>query len=213
MQSMTSDLAVLLGTRETPALEFKQTARNRDAIGRAICAFANDLSDSGGGDLLIGVDDRGQAVGTVDTSDRELLALTDFRDNGLILDRPSMMVERAYFNGSPIVRIHVEASLAPPVRFNGVIWVRPGPTTRRATRDDERVLNERRRSADLPYDSRPVPGSSLEDLDLELCRSTYLPAVISPDIIEEDERPLPQQLASARITDTTETPTGAALVR
>jgi ATP-dependent DNA helicase RecG len=206
------DLAQLLGTQETSALEFKETGRDRDALGRAICAFANDLGVNGGGDLLIGVNDRGQPTNNVNTSDRELLALTEFRDSGQILDRPSITVGEAEYSGSPIVRIHVEASATPPVRFKGVAWVRPGPTTRRANREDERVLNERRRALDLPYDSRAVPASTVEDLDIELCRSTYLPSVISPDVLEENGRPLPQQLDSVLITDVTETPTAMGLL-
>jgi ATP-dependent DNA helicase RecG len=207
MQSMSTDFAQLLGRQETASLEFKQSAANRDAVGQNICAFANDLALAGGGDLLIGVDDRGQAVAGVDTSDRELLALTDFRDNGLILDRPSMTVERVQYDGVSVIRIRVEASTAPPVRYKGVIWVRPGPTTRQATRDDERVLSERRRSADSPYDTRPLVGTSLDDIDLELFRSTYLPSVVAPEVIEENQRPLEQQLASVGITDVSSTPT------
>jgi len=204
---MSTDLAQLLGRQESAALEFKESAGNRDVVGQNICAFANDLAAVGGGDLLIGVADRGAPVQGVNTSDRELLALTDFRDNGLILDRPSMTVARAQYDGATVIRIRVEASATPPVRYRGVVWVRPGPTTRQATRDDERVLSERRRTADAPYDSRPVPGTSLDDLDLELCRSTYLPSVVAPEVIEENERPLAQQLASVVLTDLTQTPT------
>lgn len=207
MQHMDTDLSSLLGRQETSVLEFKESSRDRDAIGRAICALANDLDGKGGGDLLIGVADKGAPVQGADTSDRLQLALTDFRDDGRILDRPSMTVAVAQYDGSPVIRIHVEASTTPPVRYKGTIWVRPGPTTRRASREDERVLSERRRALDLPYDSRPVSGTSLDDLDVELCRSTYLPAVISPEVIAENGRPLEQQLASVRIIDTSQTPT------
>ena len=134
----TQDLADLLGTHETPCLEFKSTAKRGgkrgDAIGNAVCAMANDLAGHGGGDILIGVNDHGEPVDGVDTSDRALLALTDLRDDGRILDRPSFTVQVAVFRGKPVVHIRVEASATPPVRFEGVVWVRPGPTTRRATR-------------------------------------------------------------------------------
>ncbi|MGV4885614.1 ATP-binding protein [Streptomyces viridosporus] len=195
---MTTDLADLLGTQETSALEFKRSAKRPEAIRRAICALANDLGGHGGGDLLIGVADSGDPVEDVDTSDRALLALTDMREDGLILDRPSMTVSVVPFKGKPVIRIRVEASAAPPVRFDGVVWVRPGPTTRRATRDDERVLTERRRAADGPYDSRPVAGTGVDDLDLGLFRTTYLPTAVDPEVLEENGRPEAQQLASLR---------------
>ncbi|MCC9307584.1 putative DNA binding domain-containing protein [Kitasatospora sp. RB6PN24] len=156
---MTTDLAELLGTRESAGLEFKRTAKKPDVIRRAICAMANDLARQGGGDLLIGVDDNGEPADEVDTSDRALLALTDMREDGLILDRPSTTVTVEPFKGKPVIRIRVEASAAPPVRFDGVVWVRPGPTTRRATRDDERVLTveaggfREQQRPDYPFDA------------------------------------------------------------
>lgn len=101
------DLATVLGTRETAALEFKRTAKREgkrgDAIGNAVCAMANDLCGKGGGDILIGVDDAGHPVPDVDTSDRALLALTDLRDDGRILDRPSFTVQAGRFRGEPVV--------------------------------------------------------------------------------------------------------------
>lgn len=137
----TQDLAQSLGTRETPWLECESTAKRAgkrgDAIGNAVCAMANDLAGRRGGDILVGVDDKGEPVDGVDTSDQALLALTDLRDDGRILDRPSFTVQAAVYQGKPVVHIRVEASGTPPVRFDGVVWVRPGPTTRRATRDYE----------------------------------------------------------------------------
>lgn len=130
---MSSDLAIDLGTQETVNLEFKRSATDRDAIRKAVCALANDLCGRGGGDLLIGVENDGVPTGDVDASDAALLALTDIRNEGQILDRPSMTVERATFAGRPIVRVHVGASHTPRVRFKQVVYVRPGPTTRRAT--------------------------------------------------------------------------------
>ncbi|MGW0805746.1 ATP-binding protein [Nonomuraea sp. NPDC002799] len=136
-----------------------------------------------------------------------MLKLADFRDSGQILDRPCLTVERAVFKGETVIRIRVKASATPPVRYDGVVWVRPGPTTRKANRDDERVLAERRRALDGPLDGRAVPGSTVEDLDLTLFRSTYLPSVVAPEVIEENGRPEPQQLNSLRMTDQTGTPT------
>ncbi|WP_108989069.1 ATP-binding protein [Streptomyces coelicoflavus] len=204
MNAHDADLADVLGTRESATLEFKRTAKREgkrgDAIGNAVCAMANDLSGKGGGDILIGVADDGTPVDDVDVSDRALLALTDLRDDGRILDRPSFTVQAAVYRGKPVVHIHVEASAALPVRFDGVVWVRPGPTTRKATREDERVLTERRRAGDGPFDTRPVPRASLDDLDLELFRTAYLPSMVGPEAIEENGRPVPQQLSSLHLT-------------
>ncbi|MFJ3089910.1 ATP-binding protein [Streptomyces sp. NPDC086838] len=210
------DLADTLGTSESPVLEFKRVAkregRRGDAIGNAVCAMANDLPGKGGGDILIGVADDGTPVGDVDVSDRALLALTDLRDDGRILDRPSFTVQKAVYRGQPVVHIHVEASAALPVRFEGVVWVRPGPTTRKATREDERVLAERRRAGDLPFDARPVAGTTLDDLDLDLFRQAYLPSLVGPEVIEENGRPVDLQLASLHLTNPDGRPTTLGLL-
>lgn len=63
---------------------------------------------------------------------------------------------------------------------------------------DLRVLTDRRHTADAPYDRRPVGGTSVDDLDLELFRSTYLPSAVHADMTEENPRPEAQQLASLR---------------
>lgn len=169
---MTDDLASTLGQKETATLEFKRGIKDKDlrAIRKTICAFANDLPNAGGGDLLIGVDDKGDPVGAVDASDAALLRLTNIRDDGSILDRPSVIVPVGTFAAAPVIRVRVNASRTPPVRYEGVAYVRSGPSTRAATRDDERVLSERRKSRDLPFDVRPLPGGRLEDLDLTLFR-------------------------------------------
>jgi ATP-dependent DNA helicase RecG len=203
---VSEDLAITLGRVESPTLEFKREAKDRDAIRRAICALANDLVGAGGGDLLIGVAKDGTAH-PIDTSDDALLALAQIRDEGKLLERPSMTVDRAVCDGADVIRIHVHASTAPPVRLDGVAWVPPGPLTKRASAQDERVLSERRVAAALPFDARSVVGAQKSDLDLELLGSTYITAAVDPEVLEENGRPLPQQLRSLRLLDSTGVPT------
>lgn len=204
---MSTDLATTLGTQETADLEFKREAKDRNAIREAICALANDLPGLGGGCLVIGVDKSGAPTGQIDASDEALLGLTSIRDEGRILDRPSMVVSRAEYQGQPVILIEVNASRTPPVRFDNVVWVRPGPSTRRATRDDERVLAERRRHFETPFDVRPVAGSTAEDLDLDLFRSDYLRSAVDSSVLDENGRSIEQQLASLRLADIDGTPT------
>lgn len=204
---MTPDLADCLGTRETATLEFKERISDRNAVCKTICALANDQSDHGGGDLLIGVRDDATAKEDADTSDEALLKISNMRDHGRILDRPSMWVERAQYRGKPVIRVHVEAARTPPVRFDGIIWVRPGPTTRQASRDDERILTERRRTFERPFDTHPIRSAALDDLDLERFRSTYLPAAMDVSVLEENDRSVEYQLASLGLADIETVPT------
>lgn len=140
--------------------------RDHDKIGKTICALANDLPGRGGGELLIGVNDDGTPTGNVDVSDAELRRFSECRNSGRILDRPSIVVDRAAFAGQPVIRVHVEAAIAPPLRFDGVVYVRSGPKTERANANDERLLAERRRANDLPYEMRPRYFTTTDDLDL-----------------------------------------------
>jgi ATP-dependent DNA helicase RecG len=112
-----------------------------------------------------------------------------------------MVVTLGRYKASVVIRMRVEASSNQPIRLDGVTWVRPGPTTRRATPDDERVLTERRRYADGPFDARPLPGTGLDDLDLALFTSTYVPSTVAREVLEEDNRPVGRQLASLGLTD------------
>lgn len=165
-----------------------------------VCALANDLTRTDGGDLLIGVDKEGDPYPTA-TDDATLLRYLGARNDGDLLPRPSMTVTVEPYAGSTVVRVHVTASELPPVRLNGVVWVRPGPQTKRATASDERVLVERRTSAHTTFDARGLVGAPVDALDLELLRSTYLSAAIDPDVVEENDRPLEQQMTSLGLTD------------
>lgn len=70
-----------------------------------------------------------------------------------------------------------------------------------ADREEEVLLTERSRSGDVLFDQHPVAGTGTADLDLELFRSTYLPAAVDPDVLAENERTLAQQLASLGMID------------
>lgn len=42
---------------------------------------------------------------------------------------------------------------------------------------------EKRQSGDLPFDRRGVRGASLDDLDLDFFRSSYLPSAVSQEVL------------------------------
>jgi ATP-dependent DNA helicase RecG len=108
--------------------------------------------------------------------------------------------------------IEVEPSPAPPLRFNGQVWIRVGPRRAIATADEERRLAERRRAADLPFDARPGIGTTMADLDLDLFEREYLPSVLSPEIIAANGRSVVQRLSSLRLTTVEGVPTHAGIL-
>ena len=61
-------------------------------------------------------------------------------------------------------------------------------------------MNEKRRFRDLPFDLQPLPSATLDDLDLETFRREYLTSALAPDVLEENQRSIEQQLTSLRFT-------------
>jgi ATP-dependent DNA helicase RecG len=194
------ELTNLLTDLESDRVERKASISDTSKIRQAICAFANDLSgNKKPGIIFIGVNDDGTCSNLVIT-DQLLLTLANMRDDGNILPMPSLIVRKETIDSCELAIIIVEPSDVPPVRFNGRTWIRVGPRRATATAEDERRLNEKRRSKDLPFDLRPFPSASIEDLDLDIFTEEYLTAAIAPEVLEENQRSTTQQLTSLRFT-------------
>lgn len=196
------DLALteLLLDLESDRVERKASDSDRNKIRQAVCAFANDLPNhQKPGVIFVGVSDDGTCA-NFPITDELLLRLADVRSDGNILPFPVITVSKRYLNGNELAVIVVEPSDAPPVRFNGRVWIRVGPRRASATAEEERRLSEKRRSRDLPFDLRPFISATLQDLDLDSFERSYLPVVLPADVIEENQRSLEQKLMSMRFT-------------
>jgi ATP-dependent DNA helicase RecG len=124
---------------------------------QAICAFANDLPNRNrAGVLFIGVKDDG-SPSNLKVTDRLLCSLADMRSDGSILPMPAMSVEKRLLKGAEIAVVTVLPSDMPPVKYNGRIWIRTGPRRSTANEQEERILIEKRRFKNLPFDLYPVP--------------------------------------------------------
>ena len=132
-------------------------------------------------------------------TDELLRQLADIKTDGNILPPPTLTVARRAFQGAEIAIVTVWPSDSPPVRFKGRIHVRIGPRRGIASAQDERILNERRRHRDRPFDVQPVPSATLGDLDRGRFESEYLPAAVAPDVLEANDRSLEQRLAATKL--------------
>ncbi|MDX2064579.1 MAG: ATP-binding protein [Fimbriimonadaceae bacterium] len=165
----------------------------------AVCAFANDLPNHRKpGVLLIGVRDDGTPAG-IDVDDRLLKDLAEIRSDGRIIPPPTISVEKRSLRGHAIAVVMVAPSDSPPVRFEGRCFVRIGPRRAMATAQDERILAEKRRSLDLRWELRPHATATIEDLDLAFIRESYLPNVVSPDVLAANGRTREEQFASVNL--------------
>jgi ATP-dependent DNA helicase RecG len=192
------ELEILLRDLESDRVERKASIGEKDRICQAICAFANDMPDHRKpGVVFVGVNNDG-TFAQLPITDDLLLTLAAIRSDGNILPLPMMTVQKRILGGCDLAVVIVEPSEAPPVRYKGQVWIRVGPRRAIATAEEERRLAEKRRAKDLPFDIRPVASATLEDLDLELFRSVYLPSSLPSELIDENERPIEQQLTSLR---------------
>ena len=72
---------------------------------------------------------------------------------------------------------------------------------------------KRRTALQRTFDVRPCQGCTLDDLVLDLFSVTYLPAAVEREVIAENQRSIPEQMASLRFYDLADDcPTNAAVL-
>lgn len=188
----------LMSNLESENIERTRAFDKVDKMGQAICAFANDLGDrKQPGYLLLGVEDDGSFSGKR-ISDEQFTALGGFKTEGQLLPPPSLSVYYESFAEGDVAVIEVYPSSYPPIKFKGQVWVRVGPRKALANNDDIHILEEKRQRSAPRFEIMPCPDASLEDLNLDLFRNIYLPRAIQAEVIDDDTRPIEDQLASLR---------------
>ena len=164
-----SDLELLLADLESELVERKESFRTlSDKVRETVCAFADDLPNHRHpGIVFIGAKDDGSPSGLAITDDL-LLQIADIKTDGNIVPPPTMSVMKHTLRGAEMVVITVQPADSPPVRFRGRIHIRIGPRRSLASVQDERILNEKRRHRDRPFDVQPVSVAVVADLDRRL---------------------------------------------
>ena len=113
-----------------------------------------------------------------------LQQLGDMKTDGNILPPPSLSVEKRSLFGRDVAIVTVQPSDSPPVRFRGRVHIRVGPRRGVATAQDERILNEKRRYKDIPFDIQPIPSARLDDLDMVYFEHEYLSRAFAREMLE-----------------------------
>jgi ATP-dependent DNA helicase RecG len=210
-----AELLSLLNDVESDRAERKETwLGNAPTKARqAICAFANDLPNHRQpGVVIIGAQDDGEPTQRHFAVDDDLLkTLADTKTEGQIVPPPTLTVERRVLNGRPMAVVTVWPSDAPPVRYDGRIWIRIGPRRGQASAQDERILNERRRALDRPFDTHPIRGCPLSELNRSSFMNDYLPQAVASDVLEANERSYEERLASTGMIASVDDPTPTVL--
>ncbi|MCK6510828.1 putative DNA binding domain-containing protein [Myxococcota bacterium] len=208
------ELLDLLDDTESDRAERKQSFKGDtpSKSRQAVCAFANDLPNHNEpGILFVGVRDDGTPSHEPIT-DRLLQSLADMKTDGNILPMPVISVEKRLLKGAEMAVVVVMPSDMPPVKFEGRIWIRTGPRRAIANEQEERILIEKRRYKNLPFDLYPIPTAHITDLSRVIFEAEFLPAAFASDVLEENGRSYEERLASCKMivspTDTTPTVLG-----
>lgn len=208
-----AELEALLADIESDLAERQASFRSDSpsAVRIDVCSFANDLPDHRrAGIVFIGANDDGTPSG-LDITDELLRSLADIKTDGNIVPPPTLTVQKRRLRGAEMAVIVVEPSDSPPVRLKGRVHVRIGSRRSVASAQDERILNEKRRHRDLPFDIHPVPSSKLGDLNRRLFQDEYLVSAFASDVLEANGRSYEQQLAACKMIASADDPTPTVL--
>ncbi|MDZ7921955.1 ATP-binding protein [Rhodoferax sp.] len=174
---------------------------------QAVCAFANDLPNHGKpGIVFIGANDDGSAANILVT-DQLLQTLSDMKTDGKIVPPPTLTVEQRVLKGAAMAVVTVWPADAPPVRYEGRIWIRVGPRRGHASAQDERILNEKRRHRDRAFDTHPIQGCPISELNRVAFESEYLPQAVAADVLAVNGRSYEERLASMGMIASADDPT------
>jgi ATP-dependent DNA helicase RecG len=209
MRYTDEELESLLDDIESDLAERKESWKGDapDTGRQAVCAFANDLPDHRRpGVLFVGAKNDGTPSG-LPITDELLRTLSDIRTDGNILSPPSIIVDKRTLKGGEIAVVTVQPSDSPPVRYKGRIWVRFGPRRAVASPQEERILNEKRRYRDIPFDVQPMPSCDLSALSRLLFEQEYLHNAVAPDVLSTNVRSNEEKLASCRMIASVDNPT------
>jgi ATP-dependent DNA helicase RecG len=171
---------------ETQSTEFKREFAS-DPLREAMVAFSNDYGEIGGGVLVIGVDPSTRSVvGLLEDPEEVMRRIAQLCRDGSIIPTIAPQIYSIDLHGKTIIVVEVKRSERRPHRANNICYIRIGPTTRKATPDEEFELV--RRSGRFPYDMMPVREATDEDLDFTKFEQEYLPKRLSSETLALNHR-------------------------
>lgn len=203
----------MLTDLESDSVERKESFKgdSPSRVREAVCALANDLPDHReAGVIFIGARDDGSPVGLAVTDDL-LRQLSDIKTDGNIVPPPTLTVAKRHLSGQEMAVVTVWPADSPPVRYKGRVFIRIGPRRGIASAQDERILNEKRRHGDRPFDLRAVPSAAVSDLDRRRFEDEYLLAAFAADILAANDRSYEQRLAATKMVVASDEPTPTVL--
>lgn len=155
----------IIAEGESATVEFKEDAVRTERLAREVVAFANGI----GGKIILGVSDRGKIVGVTKRNTEEWV-MNICRNNC----RPAIVptsFEEIKVKSKRIAILTITRGVDKPYETGDRCYVRVGTTVRQATREERGRLYLA--SGTFYYDTFPVAGTSMGDLDPEKTRDYF----------------------------------------
>ncbi len=179
-----AELVEIIRNGESSGVEFKRDDVHPQSLAKEITSLAN----LEGGYILLGIEDNGTVTGLIRPNIEEWVMniCSDDIQPPIIPYYEIVLWEDDIEIG--VITIPEDSPDKPYKARQGSRWVtfvRMGSTSREATREQEQRLYQN--SGVLRFDIKPVPGSSLKDLDINRL-TNYFKDIRRQDCPEQDEK-------------------------
>jgi len=153
------ELTEIIERGEDSFTEFKEERIHPDDLAAEIVAFAN----TEGGKILLGIFDKKEMKG-ISNPDMEMQRVENISHNNC--EPPlAVNIEKIKVNNKMVLCVYIPKGSERPYRTNkGVYYIRTSSGKRQATREELLRLYQATRS--IYYDELPVPGISIDELDI-----------------------------------------------
>jgi len=189
----TTELLEIIARGEDSKHQFKANVTNPNSLASEMVAFCN----SGGGTLLIGVNDDGTVSGLIREDIARLNQLVSNASSQSVRPAINPVTENVLLADSLVMVVTIANGMSKPyMDKDGVIWVKSGSDKRRATSREE--IQRMYQCAGLLHgDELSVNGLSVSDLDLDYFRRFFEKQY--GELIENQDVPLPKLLENMNL--------------
>lgn len=147
--------------QESESIEYKESLAEKRDAGADLVAFAN----KGGGTLYFGVRNNGDIKGIQDINEKTIRELAEFYNSNIEPKLyPKITIENVE---NPIIKVEVPKSDSNHHIFQGVPYIRTGPTSPKMSQAEyqRRLISSRNTNQD--YSSRIIEGAAILDLSTQ----------------------------------------------
>lgn len=188
-----SELLEIISRDEDGKHQFKANFTNANGLAAEIVAFSN----SGGGQIFVGVSDDGQIAGLTRRDIGRLNQLLSNSASENVKPPINPYSENVSLPGGLVMIVTVQSGISKPyMDNNGAIWVKSGSDKRKVTSREE--MQRLYQSAGLIHgDEIPANGITIADLDNDYFRHFFEKEY--GETVEDQENPLPVLLENMNL--------------